>query len=76
MKHGRFIGIDFGTTNTAVVHVISDQFGSRITHLGEDGEYPFSSIVAIPKNDGPLLLEEKSGNNGKSFLKPMIFIYP
>ena len=55
MKYGSFIGIDFGTTNTAVVHIISDKLGSRITHLGDEGEYPFSSIVAIPKDGGPLL---------------------
>ena len=46
------IGINFGTTNTAVVCVL----GKKTTHLGENGEYPFSSVVAIPKNeDGAIL---------------------
>ena len=51
MKKGEFIGIDFGTTTTAVVQVLSDEQGMKIEPLGEAG-YPFSSIVAIPKNGG------------------------
>ena len=51
MKKGEFIGIDFGTTNTAVVQVLSDEQGMKTISLGEGG-YPFSSIVAIPKNGG------------------------
>lgn len=50
------IGIDFGTTNTAVVAVLVDGTDHKIQHLGENGEYPFSSIVAIPKdNNGEFL---------------------
>ena len=59
MKNGNYIGIDFGTTNTAVISILSDDFGSRKTLLGEDGDYPFSSIVAIPKDGGPLLFGRK-----------------
>lgn len=55
MKKGTFIGIDFGTTNTAVVSVISDEYGIKRVCLGEDGEYPFSSIVAIPKSGNKML---------------------
>lgn len=55
MKIGQYIGIDFGTTNTAVVCVQDDEFGRKVTLLGEEGEYPFSSIVAIPKAGGSLL---------------------
>ncbi|MGH4050191.1 MAG: Hsp70 family protein [Clostridium sp.] len=55
MKRGTFIGIDFGTTNTSVVCVISDEHGTKTMYLGEAGEYPFSSIVAIPKNEGNML---------------------
>lgn len=50
MKKGSFIGINFGTTNTAVVELFSDEEGCRIARLGEEGEYPFSSVVAIPRN--------------------------
>ena len=51
----QYIGIDFGTTNTSVVWVNDDEYGRRITPLGENGEYPFSSIVAIPKDGGKLM---------------------
>lgn len=55
MQMGQYIGIDFGTTNTAVVCVQDDEYGRKVTLLGEDGEYPFSSIVAIPKSGGNIL---------------------
>lgn len=55
MKRGTFIGIDFGTTNTSVVCVIADEHGTKTLYLGEEGEYPFSSIVAIPKKEGKML---------------------
>lgn len=54
MQKGSFIGINFGTTNTAVVQILNDEHGFRSVNLGEGGEYPFSSIVAIPKNGGAL----------------------
>lgn len=44
------IGIDFGTTNTAVIQIYIDELGQKTRILGEKGNYPFSSIVAIPKN--------------------------
>lgn len=51
-----YVGIDFGTTNTAVVEICEDEFGRKIRNLGENGNYPFSSIVAVPKNeDGEIL---------------------
>lgn len=46
----QYIGIDFGTTTTAVVCIQDDEYGRKIINLGEEGEYPFSSIVAIPKD--------------------------
>lgn len=55
MKRGTFIGIDFGTTNTSVVRVIADEYGIKTMYLGGEGEYPFSSIVAIPKKEGKML---------------------
>jgi len=55
MEKGQYVGIDFGTTNTAVVLLFDDEFGRRTIHLGEGGDYPFSSIVAIPKNGEELL---------------------
>jgi len=54
VKQGSFFGIDFGTTNTTVVHILRDEYGSKPQLLGEGGEYPFSSIVAIPHGGGPL----------------------
>lgn len=50
MSHPSHIGIDFGTTNTVVVEIFKDELGQKIRNLGEDGNYPFSSIVAIPKS--------------------------
>lgn len=55
MSTGKFIGIDFGTTNTAVFSIHKDEKGSFPKRLGEGGDYPFSSIVAIPKKGGELL---------------------
>jgi molecular chaperone DnaK len=46
----QYIGINFGTTNTSVVCIQEDEYGRKTTLLGEEGDYPFSSIVAIPKN--------------------------
>lgn len=54
------IGIDFGTTNTAVVVIYKDQLGQKIRHLGENGDYPFSSIVAIPKEENAEILFGRS----------------
>ncbi|MCL1995504.1 MAG: Hsp70 family protein [Defluviitaleaceae bacterium] len=55
MGKGNFIGINFGTTNTAVFHLQSTDDGYGKAALGEGGgNVPFSSIVAIPKNGGPL----------------------
>lgn len=54
MDKGSFIGINFGTTNTSVVQLLNDEQGIRCINLGEEGEYPFSSVVAIPKNKGAL----------------------
>ena len=55
MQKREYIGINFGTTNTAVVHFLNEEHGSKMTHLGdEDGSYPFSSIVAIPLDGGPI----------------------
>jgi len=54
-KAGTFIGIDFGTTNTAVVKITSDENGTVSEILGENGKNPFSSIIAIPKDGGKLV---------------------
>lgn len=55
MRNGTFFGIDFGTTNTTITCIISDEHGIKTLYLGEEGEYPFSSIVAIPKKEGNML---------------------
>ena len=54
MQRGSFIGIDFGTTNTSVVQILNDEHGYRTVNLGERGDYPFSSVVAIPRSGGSL----------------------
>lgn len=46
-----YFGIDFGTTNTAVVRLkIDESFGKQITRYGEDGE-AFPSLLAINSAD-------------------------
>jgi len=60
MKTGKnsVIGIDFGTTNTAVVRISTDESGQRssIEYLGENGNnQPFASIIAIPREGGKLV---------------------
>ena len=47
MNTNTYIGIDFGTTNTSVVLITTDEHGSRTRILGEDGKFPFASILAI-----------------------------
>lgn len=49
-------GIDFGTTNTAVMCIEETYNGVEKKVLGENGSFPFSSIVAIPKNSNDTLL--------------------
>ena len=48
MQQRSYFGINFGTTNTAVVRIIRDEFGERILPLGDVGIIPFFSIIAIP----------------------------
>lgn len=47
-------GIDFGTTNTAVVQILVDEHGTKTRYCSID-DRPFSSLVAINKNDGTVL---------------------
>lgn len=56
MKKGTYYGIDFGTTNTAIVRMTSDEYGIKENNFGDGGEYPFSSIVAIPRKRGHKVL--------------------
>ena len=51
----KYIGIDFGTTNTSVVSCVVNAQGVQTTRLCENDIYPFSSIVAIPKEGGTML---------------------
>ncbi|MEE1125322.1 MAG: Hsp70 family protein [Acutalibacteraceae bacterium] len=46
MITGDFIGVDFGTTNTAVVFVKKDEYGEQVIPLTDSG-YPFASLLAI-----------------------------
>lgn len=60
MKNVSYFGIDFGTTNTSVVQIFVDEYDKKVIHLGENGDNPFSSIVAIPKNGNqPLMFGEE-----------------
>ena len=47
MNTNSYIGIDFGTTNTSVVQITTDEHGQRTRILGENGEFPFPSLLAI-----------------------------
>ena len=49
-----YFGIDFGTTNTAVVHLCIDEYGTKMEYCSEEG-MPFSSLLAINRNDGKML---------------------
>lgn len=49
-----YFGIDFGTTNTAVVQLLVDEYGKKIVNCGEDG-LPFPSMLAINKEDATIL---------------------
>ncbi|MDR0197476.1 MAG: Hsp70 family protein [Oscillospiraceae bacterium] len=54
-RTGTYIGIDFGTTNTAVVRINSGENSTVTETLGESGNSPFASIIAIPKEGGKLV---------------------
>ncbi|MCL2754645.1 MAG: Hsp70 family protein [Oscillospiraceae bacterium] len=58
-KSTSVIGIDFGTTNTAVVRVTGiGEHGSKsleVERFGENAGSPFSSIIAIPREGGKLV---------------------
>ena len=47
MNTNSYIGIAFGTTNTSVVQITTDEHGQRTRILGENGEFPFPSLLAI-----------------------------
>jgi molecular chaperone DnaK len=49
-----YFGIDFGTTNTAVVQLRVDEHGTIEEYCSED-DMPFSSLLAINKKDGTVL---------------------
>ena len=60
-----YIGIDFGTTNTAVIKIDDKNKNAKlITKLGENGEYPFASMIAINKNDGRMMFVMHAPNVG------------
>lgn len=58
MKTGSFISIDFGTSNTSIVNVMRDEHGEKVAILGEDGEFPFASLLAI-SNENKLFFGNK-----------------
>lgn len=67
MNSNHCIGIDFGTTNTSVVCIQDTEHGNQKTYLGEEGSYPFSSIVAIPREGGNLLFGKTVRNKRQEF---------
>ena len=58
MKTGSLISIDFGTSNTSIVSVMRDEHGEKIAVLGEEGEFPFASLLAI-SNENKLFFGNK-----------------
>lgn len=58
MKTGSLISIDFGTSNTSIVSVMRDEHGEKVAILGEDGEFPFASLLAI-SNENKLFFGNK-----------------
>lgn len=76
MNHGTYIGIDFGTTNTAVVEIVQDLQGMKVIPLGEGGQYPFSSIVATPKTGDGALLFGQAVRKERQSLAETHYIYP
>lgn len=49
-----YFGIDFGTTNAAVIQLLVDEYGTKTVYCSEDDK-PFSSLLAINKNNGTVL---------------------
>lgn len=49
-----YFGIDFGTTNTAVVQLLIDDYGTKTVNCSED-DLPFASLLAINKHNGTVL---------------------
>lgn len=54
MMNKSYFGIDFGTTNTAVVQLRVDEHGTITEYCSEDN-MPFSSMLAISKSDETIL---------------------
>lgn len=50
-----YFGIDFGTTNTAVVQLLVDEYGRKVVYCNEE-DLPFSSLVAIKKDGTEVLI--------------------
>ncbi len=66
MKTGNVVGIDFGTTNTSIVSLMRDELGEKCVVLGEDGEFPFASLLAISE-DNRVFFGNKVRKNHDSF---------
>lgn len=75
MKNGNYYGIDFGTTNTSVVlyKCVSGEL-AKPAKFGTDGKdiYPFSSCIAISKND---VADIKFGKEVKDHINEMASDY-
>lgn len=68
-----YFGIDFGTTNTAVVQILVDEHGTKTINLGED-DMPFSSLVAIHKVDGTILFGRQVKNKRRQLSRDYLVI--
>lgn len=55
-----YFGIDFGTTNSAVVAIVYDKNWNRTLTFGDEYENPFPSLIAIDKSDGKVYCGRKA----------------
>ncbi len=55
-----YFGIDFGTTNSAVVAIVYDKDWNRTLTFGDEYENPYPSLIAIDKNSGQVYCGRKA----------------
>ena len=74
-----YFGIDFGTTNSAVVAIVYDKDWNRTITFGDEYENPFPSLIAIDKSDGKVCkkyIKEFEALNSQYFkTKVLKYIY-
>ena len=55
-----YFGVDFGTTNSAVVAIVYDEDWNRVITFGDEYENPFPSLIAIDKTSGEVYCGRKA----------------